>query len=93
MAEEIAVRDEKSSLKTVSETLKAIESSKDTEELAYLLLLVTEAYGDASCRCEELGAAYGPEEEKVIACKRNVSTSRDDILETYKNIIEKLKEK
>lgn len=91
MVEELAVRSEKSSLESLSQTLNAINGTKDTDELAYMLLMVTEFYGDAGCRCEELGAAYGENSEEALICNRGVAKGREEILETYKRIIDKLR--
>ena len=88
--EELAVRSEKSSLEGLSQTLSAIKTTRDTEELAVLLLMITELYGDASCRCEEKEAAYGNGEE-AKACYFGVGRSRENILKTYKDIIKGLK--
>ena len=89
--EELAVRSEKPSLESLRQTLAALRASRETDEIAMLLTMVTEFYADSSCRCEELGAAYGEESEESRSCEMSVGRSRDMMLETYKGIIRQLK--
>lgn len=91
MAVDLAIRSEKESLGSLSEALAAIRATKDTEELAGLLLLVTMLYGDSSCRCEEQAAAYTEEAEEVKTCNRDVSGIRDEMLETFRGVVRVLK--
>jgi len=89
--EELAVRSEKPSLDSLSQTLAAIRVTKDIDELATLLLMVTEFYSDSQCLCEEKSISYGEESEEARACQMNVNKGRAEIIESYKDIIKELK--
>ena len=93
MAEEIAIRSEEPSLESLRKTLDVIskDGTKDTDEIASLLLLAAELYGDARCRCEEKEVSYGEGEEEVVACDRNLGRARQEMLDAYRRIIDSLK--
>ncbi len=44
------IRSENGSLAGLDATLRELGKTKDTEELALLLLMLTELYGNSSCR-------------------------------------------
>jgi len=87
------VKTERTSINTLDEVLRAIKQTEDTDELATLLLMVTELYGDASCRCEELEVTYGGDTPEAKACSVSVGKSRDDVLVTYRDLISRIKGK
>ena len=91
MGVELEVRSEQPSLGSLSQTLAAIKETKDPDELAILLLMVTEFYADGQCRCEEKAASYGDDSEEALACDSNVRVSRGDVLATFRSIVERLK--
>lgn len=89
--EEGTIRSEKPSLDSLSLTLSAIKVTRDTDELATLLFIVTELYSDSSCRCEEKAVSYGEGSEEAKACQMSVGKGRAEIVEMYKDIIKTLK--
>lgn len=89
----LEIRSEKPSLSSLEQTLGALRDSKDINEMATLLMMVTEFYSDSQCICEELSASYGEESEEAKACQLGVNKGREAIFETYKKIITDLRGK
>jgi hypothetical protein len=91
VAVDFTIRSEKPSLASLSDVLTAIKQTRDTEELATLLLLASVLYGDASCRCEEQAAGYGEEAEEVKSCNRDVAAKREEMLDAFREIVASIK--
>ncbi len=89
----VEVRSEKPSLKSLGEILSDIRKTGDTDELATMMVLVTELYSDAECACEETAATYSEDSPEARSCWIGVNRSRDDMMATFKSIVEELKRK
>jgi hypothetical protein len=87
------VRSEIPSLKSLDEVLGAIKKTEDTDELATLLLMLTELYGDASCTCEQLEGTYGMNSQETMACNLGIKASRDEVLSTFRDLISRIRRK
>ena len=86
MAEEEIVRSEGPSLQSLTETLSAIKAARDPGELAQLLMLATELYSDAQCRCEEKLASFGEGDEGRV-CYVGVNKGRDEMYEMFQEVV------
>lgn len=89
--EEIGVRSEKPSITSLEGALGQLLTTRDTDEVATMLLLINELYADASCRCEEQEAVYGEEAEEVKVCNTAVTHKRDELYWSYRVLIDRLK--
>lgn len=89
--EEIGIRSEKLSIKSLDEALGQLLVSRDTDEVATMLVLVNELYADASCRCEEKEAVYGEEAPEVKVCNIAISGKMDELYWAYRVLIDRLK--
>jgi len=87
------IRTERVSLKSLDEVLDAIRKTDDTDELATLLLMVTEFYSDAGCRCEEIEVTLGEDSDEAKVCNTDVRKSRDEVIQTYRDLVSRIKGK
>ena len=87
MADEI-IRSEKPSLQSLSETLAAIKTARDPGDLAQLLMLATELYADAQCRCEEKVASFGEGDDEGKICYIGVNKGRDEMLAMFQEVVQ-----
>lgn len=91
LAGELGVRSEQGSLNSLVHTMAVARQTREEKVLATLLLLITEEYADASCRCEEKGAAYSEDSEEARACFADVGAIQRQLHDFYLELVKNLK--
>lgn len=76
---------------SLSQTLDALKTVKDGEEFATLMVMVSEFYAAGNCNCEQVEAALGDKADRAKACLIDVKRSRDEMLQTFKQVYEGIK--
>lgn len=91
VVEDVSIRSEQESLKSMPEVLAAFRKTNDTNELAALLMVAAQLYADASCRCEEKSALLGNTADDTIACNQSVRMAQQDMFEAFRAMVQSLK--
>lgn len=81
------IRSEQPSLDSLAQTIDAIGTTNDPRQLVILLLLASDLYADAQCRCEEKEASYGVGGDESGICYVNVSRAKDDMLKMFEKLV------